>query len=175
MQEVGAAEYADQWSADYERVATKRDLLADEYAELYPKFVAQLVDVFSRVEALDQECSRIDGVAPSGEHRRLRGVELTARGLENFSTHNPSITQKLQLPDWANSDRTAWPPPRPSMAAEFAMSMMPPYDPRYSADWAAAQKADNVKRQQNEARWGEEEEARQVASRQAYEASSPRR
>lgn len=76
-----------------------------------------------------------------------------------------------QLPDWEHSDRMAWPPPRPSLAAQFAMSMVPQHDPRYSADWAAAQEADNVRRQQNEARWREEEAARQVASRQAYEAS----
>jgi hypothetical protein len=51
------------------------------------------------------------------------------------------------------------------------MSIVPQYDPRYSADWAAALEADNVRRQQNEARWREEEASRQAASRQAYEAS----
>ena len=157
--------------AEKERAVTKRDVLAGEYAEFYPKFVSQLVDLLSRVEAIDQECARIDGSAPSGEYRRLRGVELTARGLKNFSAANPSITKKLQLPDWANSDRTAWPPPRPSMAAEFAMSMMPPYNPRYSADWAAASEADNARRAANEARWAEQEAARLAENQRAYEAS----
>ena len=64
--------------AEKERAVTKRDVLAGEYAEFYPKFVSQLVDLLSRVEAIDQECARIDGSAPSGEYRRLRGVEQRA-------------------------------------------------------------------------------------------------
>ncbi len=52
-----------------------------------------------------------------------------------------------------------------------AQSMAPPYDPRFSADWAAAQKEDNVRRAATEARWAEEEAARQAESRRAYEAS----
>jgi hypothetical protein len=49
--------------------------------------------------------------------------------------------------------------------------MVPQHDPRFSADWAAALEADNVRRQQNEARWGEQEAARQAESKRAYEAS----
>jgi hypothetical protein len=44
-------------------------------------------------------------------------------------------------------------------------------DPRYTADWAAAQKEDNVRRVATEARWAEEEAARQAESRRQYEAS----
>jgi hypothetical protein len=51
------------------------------------------------------------------------------------------------------------------------MSMVPTHDPRYTADWAAAQKEDNVRRAANEARWAEEEAARQAESRRTYEAS----
>jgi hypothetical protein len=64
-----------------------------------------------------------------------------------------------------------WPPPQPSIGVLYAMSMVPQRDPRYSADWAAAQKHDNVRRAANEAKWAEEERARQEERRRAYEAS----
>ena len=47
-------------------------------------------------------------------------------------------------------------------------------DPRYTDEWAAAQKEDNVRRAANEAQWAEEERARQAESRQKYEANLQR-
>jgi hypothetical protein len=79
----------------YEAVKAQRDALA-KYAELYPLLTARLCDLFHRVEALDQECSRINGEAPAGDHRRLLGVELTARKLAGFSTESPSIAKELK-------------------------------------------------------------------------------
>jgi hypothetical protein len=107
---------------DFRQVEAKRDELAEEYAATYPKFVAQVVDLFSRAEAVDREVSRINGSAPSGEHR-LRQVELVARGLDNFSRADPPITKAVQLPDWLNSEKLAWPPPQPSLAVLVASSM----------------------------------------------------
>jgi hypothetical protein len=49
--------------------------------------------------------------------------------------------------------------------------MTPPHDPRFTADWAAARQQDMARRVATETRRAEEEAARQVASRQAYEAS----
>ena len=77
------------------------------------KLVARLVDPFESAKAVDEEVSRINRSGPPGEHRRLLGVELTARGLESFSTTDPPIAKGVQLPDWAHSARTVWPPPRP--------------------------------------------------------------
>jgi hypothetical protein len=87
---------------------SKCDALAQEYGKTYPKIVAQLVDLFSRAEAVDKDASRISGSAPSGEHRRLRQVELVARGLDNFSRADPPITKAVQLPDWTNSETMVW-------------------------------------------------------------------
>ena len=165
-----ATEAAAQWRLDFDRVKAKRDEMAAELAEVYPQLTAQLVGLFRRVEVVDKECSRVNSKAPSGE-RHLRGVEPAARNLEEFTAANPSIAESLQLPDWEQSDRMAWPPPKPSLAVRFAMAMVPQHDPRYSADWAATAKADNVRRQQNEAKWAEEEAARQTASKLAYEAA----
>jgi predicted transcriptional regulator len=123
LQEVQAQEYAARWLADYEQVKIKRDALAQEYGATYPKIVAQFVDLFSRAEAADKEVSRVNGSAPAGEHRRLRQTELVARGLGNFSRADPPITKAVQLPDWTNSEKMAWPPAEPSLAVQFATSM----------------------------------------------------
>jgi hypothetical protein len=171
LNELRAAEFAARWEPDFRQVEAKRDELAQEFAELYPKLVGQLVELFERIEAADKEISRINGSAPAGEHRRLRQTELVARGFDNFSRADPPITKAVQLPDWTNSEKMIWPPPQPSMAAVFAMSMVPSHDPRYTADWAAAQKEDNVRRAATEARWAEEEAARQAESKRQYEAS----
>jgi hypothetical protein len=130
LQEAQAAEYAERWASEYERVQAKRDELARRYAE-YPKIVARLVDLFGSAKALDEEVSRVNGSAPPGEHRRLRGVELSARGLESL-TADPPIAKAVQLPDWAHSARMAWPPPRPFDPASFAPVS---FDRRLSADW----------------------------------------
>ena len=113
--------------------------MAQEYAELYPKLAGQLVDLFERIEAVDKEVLRINGSAPSGRHRRLRQVELVARGLDNFSRAYPPITKAVQLPDWTNSEKMIWPPPQPSLAVQVAMSMT--YGPHPGADWWQESKA----------------------------------
>ena len=171
LAEVEAAEYNAQWRADYEAVKAKRDAIATEFAELYPDLAGRLIDLFRRAEAVDEECARINSAAPAGQHQHLLGVELAARDLEDFSTVNPSVMKTTSLPDWKYSDRMTWPPPQPSLAAQFALAMVPPYDPRYSANWAAAMAEDNARRAANEARWAEEEAARQAESRRVYEAS----
>ena len=105
---LGAVQVAENAS----RCQAKRNALAKEYAELYPQVAAQLCDVFRRAEAIDSE-----GSASPGELRRLAGVELTARNLDNFSKTYPSIAKELRVPDFVHSDRTAWPPqtPQPSL------------------------------------------------------------
>jgi hypothetical protein len=88
-----------------------------------------------RAEEVDKEVSRINGSAPDGEHRRLLGVELTARDLERFTTANPSITQQLRLPAFDRGAELAWPPPKPSMAVQVAASMI--QRPHPGANWAS--------------------------------------
>ena len=169
--QVAAAEDAAKWEADYESRKAERDALAREFSDLYPSLMTQLCDLFRRAKAIDQECSRINGEAPAGEHRRLVGVELTARGLESFSMSDPSLTEAAKLPDWTHSDRMVWPPPQAPLAALLAASMAPPPDARFTANWAAAREKDVARRAAVEARRVEEGEARQAESRRAYEAS----
>jgi hypothetical protein len=171
LDELEEAEYAAQWQADYEAAEAKRNAIAKEMAELYPNVAKKLCDLFQRAEAVDKECLRVNGEAPTGEQRRLRGVELTARNLGSFSRYEPSILEAVKLPEWKHSGRMAWPPPKAPLAVVLAASMTPPPDPRFSADWAAARERDNARRKQEEERRAKEEEARQVESKRAYEGS----
>jgi hypothetical protein len=144
---VEAAEYAARWEPEYKKVEAQRDELAKEFASTYPKVVSQLIDLLRRTETCDREVGRINGSAPDGESRRLRGVELTARGLDHFNIANPSIPGRLRLPDWECSERMAWPPPE-----VFVAAATPPFQfPGGGAWWenreklAALQDAEQVR------------------------------
>jgi hypothetical protein len=131
-EEIAAAEFLTQWRADYEVLKVKRDALAAELGELYPDFVTKIVALLGRVAANDAELFRLHQARPGGAGLHLLGAELTARGLEGFSREEPSITKELQLPDWANSAKMAWPP------RQFDPALFAPVqgDPRrHSADW----------------------------------------
>ena len=93
--------------------------------ETYPAVVKQLVDLFGRIVHMDTEVSRINGSAPYGDHRRLLGVELTARNLDHFTTASPSVAEDLQLPDFERSTVLAWPPPRPPLFSPGMVPVMP--------------------------------------------------
>jgi hypothetical protein len=170
-QEVQAQEYLTQWRSDYEKLKVKRDGLAEELRTIYPEFETKITDLFTRIAANDAELSRLHQARPGGVALHLLGAELVARDLERFTAAEPSIAQELKLPTFASGQRPAWPPQQPSLAMVFAMSMVPSHNPRYTADWAAALEKDNARRAATEARWAEEEEARQAESRRAYEAS----
>ena len=74
------------------------------------------------------EVDRINVAAPYGDYPRLRGVELTARGLDRLLQPNISIVQELRLPcfDCApDMPLMAYPLPVPNLALQ-ALSMMPP-------------------------------------------------
>src|SRR5450759_5624093 len=55
LQQIQAAEYAARWEADFEQVEGRRNELVQEYAATYPRLVAQLVDLFERIEVADKE------------------------------------------------------------------------------------------------------------------------
>lgn len=118
LAELQAAEYAKSWEKDYERVSAQIQEAARKWTE-YPKLVAQLIDILDTT-AIDQEVSRLNNSAPKSEQRRLRGVELTARKLEDFSRYHPSVAKGVQLPELQHSYKMAWPPPPPSLAAAYA-------------------------------------------------------
>jgi hypothetical protein len=169
--EVARAEDAARWEGHYQAAEVNRNALVKEFREVYPEVESQLCDLFERMKAADQESSRVNSEAPPGEHRRLRGVELTARGLENFSISRPSIMETVRLPKLTQSDHMAWPPPKTPLGVLVAAAMTPPHDARYTADWAAAREQDRARRAATETRWAEEEAARQEERRKVYERS----
>jgi hypothetical protein len=142
--EVQMAEHRTKWEPEYATAKAQRDECATHFAELYPKLVGELVDLFRRVDAVDAECARVNGIAPGGEVRRLAGVELTARGLGGFDRENPSLTQQLQLPDFERSSRLTWPPPKIPLALLAATPV--PFDRAYSGEWWQDVEARNEQR-----------------------------
>lgn len=133
---VLAQERLAQWRADYEAVKPKRDALAEEL-KIYPAAVAKLVDLLGRVAANDAEIGELHRRRPAGISLHLDEAELVARGIERFSRNTPTILRDLQLPDWENSPKLAYPPRQPGVGAAYAASMAPAvqYDRRFSGDW----------------------------------------
>ena len=97
---------------------------------VYPAMVAKLVDILSRIPAIDAEVSRINGSAPSGVKDRLLGVEQQARGVEGFGVSGAwdprgllALAADLKLPKFeedGNRYQYSWPPPQPNLALQIA-------------------------------------------------------
>ena len=77
--EVQAKEYAERWHEDFGQVEAKRDALVEEL-RVYPAMVAKLVDILSRIPAIDAEVSRINIAGASGRQRSpARGRATSSR------------------------------------------------------------------------------------------------
>jgi hypothetical protein len=128
------SEAHERWLADFKRVQRKLDEAATLFAT-YPEHAEAIANLFAAAAEVDKEISRINGAAPDGEHRRLRSVELEARNLTQFTLDNPSLSQTVQLRDWASSGKSLWPlTSSGSLAAAFADTMAVSYHP--GSQWA---------------------------------------
>ena len=155
-EEIAAAEFLTQWSADYEALKVKRDALAAELGQVYPKVVSQLVDLFGRLATNDAEISRLHQARPSGAGLHLHGAELVARNLDGFTRDDPPITKGLQLPHWADAAKTAWPPPQIPLGVLMAQGMAPAAHP--GGDWwQLKEAAARVQRERQEREAAEQE------------------
>src|SRR4030081_3001203 len=92
-------------------------------AEVYPRLVDQLVDLFTRARAVDDKLDQLGGGA--------------AGGGGGFLVGGGRLAEELGLPRWGG--RREWPPPRQLDPAWFAPA---PFNPRYSADWAIVREAE---------------------------------
>ena len=134
--EVQAKEYAERWHEDFGQVEAKRDALVEEL-RVYPAMVAKLVDILSRIPAIDAEVSRINGSAPSGVKDRLLKVEQQARGVEGFGVSGAwdprgllALAADLKLPKFeedGNRYQYSWPPPQPTLALQIAAIRPDPF------------------------------------------------
>ena len=119
--EIQAKEYAERWHEDFGQVEAKRDALVEDL-RVYPAMVAKLVNILSRIPAIDAEVSRINGSAPSGVKDRLLGVEQQARGVEGFGVSGAwdprgllALAADLKLPKFeedGNRYQYTWPLPQ---------------------------------------------------------------
>jgi hypothetical protein len=113
--------------------------LAQEFGESYPAAVNLLVDLFQRMAQCDGECSRVNSAAPDRENRRLRAVELHARGMTAFSRDQPPLIESVHLFDFVNSSRR-WPPQQPPLDPGLFVPVQVG-DPRLTTDrwWEVGQ------------------------------------
>jgi hypothetical protein len=153
----------------YEAVKCERDALAEELSEVYPEAARKIADLFGRIAANDRALDEVNQARPDGVGQYLASAELHARGRKSFSGDMPSLLSSVRLFDWETGCQIC-PPRRPSMAAAFAETAIPPYDQRFTADWAqdndrraAAQRAEGQRHADHLGRLSREQEARQNA------------
>jgi hypothetical protein len=129
LAQVLDAEAHARWLQDYNEVIAKRDAAVAQF-QRYPDLIVELLTILHTARDVDAEVARVNSSAPPTEHRRLIGVEATARGISAFSRLQPAIADRVVLPDLENADGTLWPPPLPVV-------IIPPQpaDVRFSADW----------------------------------------
>ena len=158
-------EYRERWLADARHVETKRDTAAQNFAR-YPELLEQLLAIFHEAKSADVEIDRVNSAAPSTVSR-LACVELTARHLKAFSQYQPSITRELQLPDWEQSAKLVWPPPRTPIGVVLAAGIMsnPPLLRPSGPEYAHARAAAVREEQERVARFYDEQARRRDQTR----------
>jgi hypothetical protein len=130
--EVATRERAASWTASFYELRDRRDALAAELAALYPQAVRDLLNLFIRIAAFDNEVGRLHSARPAGLALHLASVELTARGLDRFTRDTPSLLNTLTLFDLP-SGKQLWPQVAPRDMALF--NPVVPADPVHSPDW----------------------------------------
>lgn len=145
--QVQALEALARWHEEAGALMPRRDALAAELAATYPKLADVLIDLLTRIAAIDAEIGRL-GAAPDGTGA------LTKVGI--------AALRDLQLPPWAGSRE--WPlykPLDPMMAAPAVGG-----DARlFSGDWWQVHKEQN--------RTARERQEREAAEREAAALATP--
>lgn len=161
--EIKDAEELAAWQTKYDAVEADRDAVAKEFHEKLPALFSAIVDLFTRMTLIDQQCSEVNATAPDSAHERLRSTELAAR---NIFGGNRTVLKTTQLPDLNDptTTRLLWPPPQPNVAAAMAAAFAPAFDKRFSSKWWEAVSEDDARRRQIQAeRVKQEEEQRAQA------------
>ena len=122
------------WLAKEGAWIAERDALVEELRDVYPEPTRKMADLFVRIAANNKALDELNRTRPDGVQRHLRSVELHARGLDGFSRDTPSLLTAVCLFDW-ETGRQICPPPRPSITASFAATMVPASGRRFSGDW----------------------------------------
>jgi hypothetical protein len=117
-QQVADQERATAWLAEHDALERERDALAQEMAEVYPRAVAQIEDIFVRTNANDEALSELHQARPAGVRQHLGSAELRARGLDSFSRDTPSLRTSGALVRFGQ-----WPPSLATAAAVVAIGL----------------------------------------------------
>ena len=104
LKQAREREYAECWLNDYAAVKARRDAAAEKLRERYPAIVDELVTLMTNIAITDKEVSRVNLAAPYGDHPRLRGVELTARGLDRLCSRMFRSCKNCGLPTFHRDD-----------------------------------------------------------------------
>lgn len=162
IRSLEAREYRERWNAAGDKLAIERDALADELRELYPAVIAQLADIFQRIDANAAAIGDLHGRAPHGEHRRLLDAELVARDLPNYDAVHPRLRDGLRLPNWDVSRDIAFPVPidwnqQAALAtAAFASRLTEKFALTCGPDWASARESQIAEEQAEAAKKADE-------------------
>jgi hypothetical protein len=139
-----------------------------EFDQSYAPAVAKLVDLFSRMTALDGKLSQLYLNRPSCVNPSITNPELMARGLERFDRDHPSLLKQVQL--IAKSGAQVWPP---IVRRDLSSTIPVIEDIRHSPAWhtPAARSAREAEEKANHERLAnyyenqkKESEAREAAS-----------
>jgi hypothetical protein len=137
--EIGNREEIMAWHARFDPLALKVTAAAAKLKAVYAKATAELVPLFAEIEQLDAEVVAVSAAKPRHASGYLQSVELTSRGLKNFSVYAHEI-MKMKLPDFNDQNKLLWPPNR-----QVDWSGVVPAFPKHSgADWWKSQQADHA-------------------------------
>jgi hypothetical protein len=161
--ETGNHEDYLRWRKRFDPLKPKVDVAAAKLKAVYQKFAAELVPLLAEIEKIDAEVAAVSQAKPyhakaaTNDGCYLRSVELTARGLDVFSTYSHPI-MKIELPDFMHQDKLLWPP----APINYAVNVVP-VRPHPGAYWWQQQQAENARRRAEDEKRAEvlhEEEAR---------------
>jgi hypothetical protein len=181
LKQAREREYTAAWREDFERVEAKRDALVEELREEYLAAVAKLIDILSRIPAIDKDIDRINGSAPPGVSDRLLGVEQKARGVKGFGVSGAwepngllSLAADLKLPKFeadGNRYQYSWPPPQPNLALQIAAIRPDPFIISEAAKGTYIKERDRRVMEDNQRQIAEaEQRQRELEERESAEA-----
>jgi len=160
--EVGDREEIMAWHARLDPLALKVTEAATKLTTVYAKLTAELVPLFAEIERLDSQVVAVLAAKPHHASGYLRSVELTARGLKNFSTYAHEIMQ-MKLPDFDRENELLWPPNR---QLDYS-NTIPVYAKSHSgADWWKTQQQDRASKSDEAERLNAEHQQAEGAKRE---------
>jgi hypothetical protein len=125
--EALAREKLRDWHLQADLVEEKAAQLADELLERWPAMTTWILDYFARKAAVDAQVKALNATTPGFESRRLKEIELVARGIEGYGNSQP-LEKQLRLPALVVGSQSAvpllWPLPQ-HIGLELVGSLFP--------------------------------------------------